>query len=66
MFDEDAIEKLRRWTKEILPHYGSMQNGEAKVDDTKSHEVIHKIPVVENDGAMPMAKTGVADAAYQA
>ncbi|KAL6997815.1 hypothetical protein U1Q18_007940 [Sarracenia purpurea var. burkii] len=64
--NEDATEKLRRWTKEILLHYGSMENGEAKVDDTKSLEVIHKIPVVEDDGAIPMAKTGVADAAYQA
>ncbi|KAF7129167.1 hypothetical protein RHSIM_Rhsim10G0118400 [Rhododendron simsii] len=57
--DEDAVEKLRGWTKEILSN--DRDNGEAKIENGNLHEAACKILVEESGDLMVKTEAGVAE-----
>ncbi|XP_058185378.1 uncharacterized protein LOC131302652 [Rhododendron vialii] len=57
--DEDAVEKLRGWTKEILSNY--RDNAGAKVENSNLHEAACKILVEESGDLMVKTEAGVAE-----
>lgn len=57
--DEDAVEKLRGWTKEILSN--DRDNGGAKIENGILHEAACKILVEESGDLMVKTEAGVAE-----
>lgn len=57
--EEDAVEKLCGWTKEILSNY--RDNGGAKVENGNLHEAACKVLVEESGDLMMKTEAGVAE-----